>query len=221
MNTGQLVRASFKNLDNNDTVEVAFNPTDYSISKSNNWAESPDTGDNVGRLEFTGGNPIELQMSLFFDTSITGENVQEKYTGKLWTLALVNPDKKDPTTGRSRPPACEFRWGGTWSFEAVVTSINEKLTMFLADGTPIRSTVNLTLKQAKDPGQFPFQNPTSGGVPGHRTHVVQQRETLDWIAASEYGAAKHWRYIASVNGLDNPMDLRPGMILQLPPLAGE
>ncbi len=202
-------------------IPLRFNPTEYQISKTNNWSESPDTGDNVGRLEFTGGNPIELTMSLFFDTSLTGANVQEQYTGKLWALAMVNTANQDPNTERSKPPKCEFRWGGTWSFEAVVTSITEKLTMFLADGTPIRSTVSLTLKQSRDPGQFPFQNPTSGGVPGHRTHIVQQRETLDWIAAKEYGAPKHWRYIANVNRLDNPKDLRPGMVLQLPPLGRE
>ena len=98
MNTGQLVKASFKNLDNNETVEVAFNPTEYQISKTNNWAESPDTGDNVGRLEFTGGNPIELSMTLFFDTTVSGENVQDKYTSKLWSLAQASTPPCSTTT---------------------------------------------------------------------------------------------------------------------------
>jgi nucleoid-associated protein YgaU len=50
---------------------------------------------------------------------------------------------------------------------------------------------------------------------------VRQAETIDWIAASEYGEARHWRHIAHANGLDNPMQLPPGMILQLPPLTEE
>jgi nucleoid-associated protein YgaU len=152
---------------------------------------------------------------------MTGKNVQDEHTKKLWALTMVNQAKKDPKTKKSRPPRCEFHWGGGWSFEAIVTTISEQLTMFLPDGTPIRSQVDITLKQAKDPGKFPFQNPTSGGVPGHRTHIVRQAETLDWIAASEYGEARHWRHIAQANGLDNPMQLPPGMILQLPPLTEE
>ncbi|MBK6318986.1 MAG: LysM peptidoglycan-binding domain-containing protein [Dehalococcoidia bacterium] len=92
--------------------------------------------------------------------------------------------------------------------------------MFLGDGTPVRATVNLSLKQAKDPGRFPAQNPTSGGAAGHKRHVVLQRETLDSIAAREYGEARHWRHIAEANGIEDPMRLRPGTVLALPPLAG-
>jgi hypothetical protein len=221
MESGQLTKAWFKNLDNSEEVRVLFNPTEYTINKTNNWKVSPDTGSNIGKIEFTGGNPIELKMKLQFDTSLSGKNVQEEHTKKLWALSMVNTAKKDPKTKKSRPPRCEFHWGGGWSFEAVVTTISEQLTMFLPDGTPIRSQVDITLKQAKDPGKFPFQNPTSGGVPGHRTHVVRESETLDWIASSEYGEARHWRYIAEQNNLDNPMQVTPGTILQLPPLPVE
>ena len=221
MDSGQLVKASITKLDTNETITFEFNPAEYSISKTNNWATSSTVGENVGELEFSGGNPIELTMALIFDTSLSGEDVQGTYTSKLWKLAMVNQDNLDPTTNRGRPPRCEFRWGGNWSFQAVVTSITEKLTLFLPDGTPIRSDINLTLKQAQDEGDFPFQNPTSGGTVGHRSHIVRQRETLDGIAAAEYGQARHWRFIAEVNHIDNPLTLRPGRVLRLPPLPEE
>lgn len=216
--TGQLVKATIKNLDTNETVTCEFNPNQYSFSKSNTWAESETRGTNAPTLDFTSGAPAELTLELFFDTYVTGEDVRAKYTNALWKLAMVNKDKKDPKTGKSRPPLCEFRWGKTWSFKAVVTSISQRFNLFLPDGTPARCTVNLTLKQAEDPGQFPFQNPTSGGTAGHRTRVVQQRDTLDLIAAEEYGEAKHWRAIAEANGIDDPLRLRAGMVLALPPI---
>ncbi len=221
MDSGQLVKASIRNLDTDDKIEFEFNPTEYTISKTNNWATASTVGENVGELEFSGGNPIELTMALVFDTSLTGEDVQGKYTSKLWKLTMVNQSNANATTGRARPPRCEFRWGGNWSFQAVATTINEKLTLFLPDGTPIRSEMNLTLKQAKDEGEFPFQNPTSGGAVGYRSHTVRQRETLDGIAAAEYGEARHWRYIAEANHIDNPLTLRPGRVLRLPPLPEE
>jgi hypothetical protein len=213
-----LVKATIRNLDTNQAVSCLFNPTEYAFSKEVGWAEAPDRGSNIPTLEFVGGKPATLTLSLFFDTNDSGEDVRTKYTNDLWDLALVNEDKLDSKTSKGRPPRCMFEWGNAWSFEAVVTSLTQRFTLFLEDGTPTRATVDITLKQVHDPGKFPAQNPTSGGVAGHRTRVVQQRETLDLIAAEEYGEARHWRHIAEANGIGNPMRLRPGMRLTLPPL---
>ncbi len=213
-----LVKATIRNLDTNKAITCLFNPTEYAFAKEVGWAEAADRGANIPQLEFVGGKPATLTLSLFFDTNDTGEDVRAKYTNDLWDLALVNPDRLDSKTNKGRPPECMFEWGNAWSFKAVVTSMTQRFTMFLEDGTPTRATVDLTLKQAHDPGKFPAQNPTSGGVAGHRTRVVQQRETLDFIAAEEYGEARHWRHIAEANGIDNPLRLRPGTRLALPPL---
>lgn len=213
-----LVKATIRNLDTNKAITCLFNPTEYAFAKEVGWAEAADRGANIPQLEFVGGKPATLTLSLFFDTNDTGEDVRTKYTNDLWDLALVNPDRLDSKTNKGRPPECMFEWGNAWSFKAVVTSMTQKFTMFLEDGTPTRATVDLTLKQAHDPGRFPAQNPTSGGVAGHRTRVVQQRETLDLIAAEEYGEPRHWRHIAEANGIDNPLRLRPGTRLAIPPL---
>jgi hypothetical protein len=213
-----LVKATIRNLDTNKAITCLFNPTEYAFAKEVGWAEAADRGANIPQLEFVGGKPATLTLSLFFDTNDTGEDVRTRYTNDLWDLALVNPDRLDSKTNKGRPPECMFEWGNAWSFKAVVTSMTQKFTMFLEDGTPTRATVDLTLKQAHDPGRFPAQNPTSGGVAGHRTRVVQQRETLDLIAAEEYGEPRYWRHIAEANGINNPLRLRPGTRLALPPL---
>lgn len=218
MLSGELVKATLTNLDTNETVECLFNPTEYTFSKTNNWAQSRTRGANVPKLEFNGGNPTDLKMQLFFDTYESGEDVRRAYTQPLWNLAMVNKDKKDARTKKSKPPQCEFRWGSTWSFKAVVASINQRFTLFLPDGTPVRATVDITLRQVEDEGLFPRQNPTSGGIPGQRTHLVREGETLDWIAQREYGDPAYWRLIAQTNNVDNPFQLQPGTLLQLPPL---
>lgn len=213
-----LVKATIRNLDTDEAVTCLFNPTEYSFSKQVNWAEAQERGANIPNLEFTGGGPATLTLKLLFDTSDTGADVRTEYTNKLWTLSLVNADQLDAKTGKGRPPRCMFEWGSSWSFEAVVTSLTQSFTMFLEDGTPTRANVDLSLKQAKDPGRFPAQNPTSGGTAGIRTHIVEQRETLDLIAFREYGQSSQWRHIALANGIDNPLAIRPGMVLSLPPL---
>ena len=218
MLTGELVKATITNLDTNDSIECMFNPKEYTFTKSNNWSQSKTKGQNVPKLEFNGGNPTDLKVQLFFDTYESGEDVRKKYTNAIWQLAMVNKDKEDPKTKKSQPPKCEFRWGSMWSFKAVLADITQKFTLFLPDGTPVRATLDVTFRQTEDEGSFPKQNPTSGGMPGHRTRIVKAGETLDWIASQEYGEAKHWRYIAEVNRIDNPFQMKPGTVLQLPPL---
>lgn len=218
MLTGELVKATITNLDTEESVEVMFNPTEYSFTKSNNWQVPKKKGANVPPLEFNGGNPTDLKVQLMFDTYESGEDVRKQYTNAIWNLAMVNKQKIDPKTKKGRPPKCEFRWGTMWSFKAVVAQINQKFTLFLPDGTPVRAVLDVTFKQVEDEGLYPRQNPTSGAVPGHRSHTIKEGETLDWIAAQEYGSAVHWRFIAETNAIDNPFQVKPGTVISLPPL---
>ncbi|MEP6870268.1 MAG: peptidoglycan-binding protein [Anaerolineaceae bacterium] len=216
-----LVKAKLKNLDTNQSVSFQFNPTDYSMTKSIGYSDAVATGGNVPRPEFTGGKGVTITLKLFFDTTKTGKDVRTEYTNKLWDLALVAPSAPDSATNKGQPPMCEFQWGAGPAFKAVVTSLTQNFLLFLENGTPVRTTVDISLKQAVDASIFPGQNPTSRGASGHRTHVVEQRETLDLIAAHEYGDAEAWRYIARVNNIDSPLKLRPGTVLALPPLERE
>ena len=212
-----LSKAKIRNTDSNETVEFQFNPTEYQFAKQVGWKEADTGGKNVPKSTFTGGKPITLTLKLFFDTRDTGEDVRKKYTDKLWKLSLVTPGKTDPKTKKGRPPVVEFQWGEVWTFKAV-TSITSNFTLFDVSGTPVRATCDVQLKQVEDPDSYPFQNPTSAGVAGHRVHVVEQGERLDVISAAEYGDSAHWRHIAHANDLNDPLRLRPGRRLNLPPL---
>jgi len=218
MLTGELVKATITNLDTEESVEVMFNPTDYTFSKANNWQPSKKKGANVPPLEFNGGNPTDLKVTLMFDTYETGEDVRDTYTNAIWNMVMVNKSKIDPKTKKGQPPQVEFRWGAMWSFKAVIANITQKFTLFLADGTPVRASLDIVFRQVEDEGLYPRQNPTSGGVPGHRTHTMKEGETLDFLAAKEYGSAAQWRFIAEFNKIDDPSHLKPGTVIALPPL---
>ena len=47
--------------------------------------------------------------------------------------------------------------------------------------------------------------------------TVAEGDRLDWIAYQEYGEASEWRRIAEANHLADPLALRPGMTLAIPP----
>jgi len=53
--------------------DVLFNPTEYSISKSNEWKFEKVTGTAFTAPQFGGGNPRELTFNLLLDASLLGK----------------------------------------------------------------------------------------------------------------------------------------------------
>lgn len=214
---GGLEPAIIINKDTGEIVRCMFNPHEYTLSKQNRWVRGETKGKNVPRLKFSQGGAQTLKLQLFFDTYAEGTDVRI-HTDPLWNMMMVNADKVNPRSNKSEPPAVQFRWGGL-AFDAVITSISQKFTLFLKDGTPVRTTVDITLEQLSDDRDFARQNPTSGSEASPRTHVVQAGERLDLIAYQEYGDAARWRLIAKANGLIHPLRLHPGQRLVIPPLV--
>jgi nucleoid-associated protein YgaU len=200
------------------SVECLFNPKEYTLSRSNSWDIKIVKGTNIAEVTFGGGEPAQLKMQLFFDTFAAGTDVRE-HTQGLWRLMRIDPSTINPTTQKGEPPRVVFAWGECWSFDAVIMSLSQTFTLFLASGIPVRSTVDITLKQVQDEMAFAGTNPTSGGGEPHRVHVVEAGERLDWIAYKEYGDPTMWRLIARENDLVRPHDLRPGRKLIIPAIA--
>lgn len=206
-------------------VDFMFNPTEYSVTKRNTWNHQAKKAGNVPAWEFGGGGPRELQLELFFDTSLPRPGGREqdlrKVTDRLFAFMLIDRGLRGQAVNSQlgRPPRCRLEWGRDtpFHFECYVTDCTVKFMLFTEDGVPIRATATLTLKEVKDPENLARQNPTSGGEPGPRQHVVSEGERLDWIAYQEYGDANEWKRIADENRLYNPLDLHPGMTLRIPP----
>jgi nucleoid-associated protein YgaU len=218
-----LAKAKIINLDAQQRQEIVcmFNPNQYVVSKNNTWTKGSDIGLNVPPLEFSSGEPATLTMDLFFDTYASAQDANNvtdvrQYTDQIWNLMLVDPNLTDNKNNKGRPPMVLFHWGEDWKFAAVITSIRQTFTLFAWNGTPVRATLNVTFQQAKDPGQYPRQNPTSGGVGGERVWTVQQGDTLAWIAYVEYGDATRWRPIAEANRLSSVRRLEEGTLLEIP-----
>jgi hypothetical protein len=215
--TSQFNEASIVNLDTDEPpIKCMFRPKEYTFTKQNSWKSEEVIGENVPKLQFSGGGSTSLQMELFFDTYETGEDVR-KYTDKIWKLMMINPRTRDKGH-KGQPYRCEFRWGETWSFQAVITDLTQKFTLFKSDGTPLRSTMNVSFMQTAEAGKYPGQNPTTVSVSGYKTRKVRQGETIDWIAYDEYGDSALWRFLANTNNLENPLRLEVGQILAIAPL---
>jgi nucleoid-associated protein YgaU len=208
--------ATIINVDTHETITCLFRPKEFSQKKQNSWTPGKNKATNVPALDFGGGQATTLTMSLFFDTFEEGADVRAKYTNSIWNLMAIDPNLKDKVNKKGRPPYVQFQWGKVLSFVAVVTSISQTFTLFLPNGTPVRSTLDVSFQQTKDPNEHPKQNPTSGGVGGERLWTVGEGDTLQWISYSMYGDAAQWRRIADANQLRSVRRLTPGTVLEIP-----
>lgn len=200
-----------------DRIPCLFNPTELSFSRANSWSASQMPGKGVPTLNYAGAQSGSLSLRLFFDTTDDGNPVTT-YTERLLALMEVDPSLPgtNENTNNARPPWVQFHWGSMHSFKAVVSSASVSYTYFSSQGTPLRATVDLTLTQYEDGKTFGPQNPTSGTPHPHRVHRVQPGETLDRIAAAHYGTPANWRAIADLNGIEDPLVLKPGLLLAIP-----
>lgn len=203
--------------EDNTRIPCLFNPAQLALSQSNGWAADTMPGKGVPTLRYTGATSGQLRLELFFDTTDTGTAVTE-HTAKL--VALMDVDEhlpgSNPETNNARPPWVVFHWGDFHSFKAVVSSLELTFEYFSATGVPLRARATLTLTQYQQDMAFGPQNPTSGTPRPHRVHRVQPGETLDRISARHLGDPTKWRAIAAANGIEDPLDLRPGSLLAIP-----
>jgi nucleoid-associated protein YgaU len=197
-------------------ITCHFNPDSFDIAKTISWTPTTTIGGNVSALQFSGGQAHELgPVEFVFDTTDTGQDVREQYKVLTDDLAQIDPDTINQKTGKGHPPKCKFHWGSFLSFTAVITKLDQTFTMFKADGTPLRAKVKVTFLEV--PESLQPQNPTSRSQ-ARKVWVVQEGQTLDWIAHQEYGDSAYWRHIAETNDLANPRELYPGQRLRLVPL---
>jgi hypothetical protein len=120
---------------------------------------------------------------------------------------------------RTDLPDLTFQWGPPllgFMYDVKMSSVSATYTRFHSSGIPIRAEVTLSMQvQPSLLGQMPT-NPTSGGLPGRSTHLMREGESLHSVAQQRYGKPGAWRRIAEINGITDPMRVRPGTTIFLP-----
>ena len=116
----------------NAGIAVQFNPATYSNIWNVTWNE-------VGQsLQWNRTTLGDLVLTLNYDSYEAGTDVREKTEQFKKRL-----DPGESTTGQA--VGCLFQWGKT-TYKGVVASLKEDFSLFLADGTPVRSVITLTLR---------------------------------------------------------------------------
>lgn len=148
------------------TVQAQFNPKEVQLDRQVPWGEHNvrdnrpvrwrgDT--NEHDAEYTGAPGRTLTLELLFDhyeledTPAKPRSV-EPILDALDEMACVTDPSGDDDD--RRPHHCVVTWGagsgmqGLRPFRCVIESISSKLTMFDRDGTPVRATATVKLREA-------------------------------------------------------------------------
>ncbi|HEY9206924.1 MAG TPA: LysM peptidoglycan-binding domain-containing protein [Candidatus Methanoperedens sp.] len=207
-------KAYLERKDNGDLIPFVFNPKEFSVEKSNQFAEVNIPGLSSPILQFVRGNARTITMDLFFDTYEEGIDVRV-YTDRItgWE-AGEEKGLMDIDSDLHAPPVCAFRWGD-FRFQCIIERVSKRFTMFLPNGKPVRATLNVTLKEYTD-AEEQIRRISAQSADITKRWTVIHGDSLWSIAAREYGDPKDWRLIAEENGIDNPRLLKPGQVLIIP-----
>lgn len=201
-----------------DSIDVQFNPTEYTRTKGAQIAEIGIPGIDSPILQFIRGQNEKLTLELFFDTTLAGMGEGgtdvRTLTDRVYQLVKIQPKTH-------APPRVRVTWDEDLSFRAIVESVQQKFTLFNPLGVPLRATLSVTFREYVTlDEQLAEMKLESSDHTKRRT--VRRGDTLALLAHQEYHDAGAWRAIAdhpqNQRVLDNPRRLRPGTVLVIPPL---
>lgn len=202
-----------------EVITVLFNPTEYTLDRSNSYKPTPVPGLGAPLLQFVNGESDQLSMDLFLDdyTDPRGPtSLQQKETDPLGKRLRDITELLEIDSKLHAPPPVRFDWA-SMKFTAVIEKIGRKVTMFHSDGEPARVTLSVTFKEYRTLRQL-IEHPRRESADKTKRRVVVGRESLWLIASREYRDADEWVRIAEANDLDDPRQISAGDWLELPPI---
>ena len=195
-------------------MRVQFNPGEYSLEKAAQIAEIAIPGIDSPILQFVRGQNERLTLELFFDTSRSG--MDESATDvRTLTNSFYQLVKQQPKT--HAPPRIRFTWGQGLAFKAIVESVRQQFTLFNPAGIPLRATLNVTFREYRTLSEQVADLQSSDHT---KTRAIRRGDTLNRIAAEEYGDPARWRLLADANPelTQRVRRLVPGGLLVIPPI---
>ena len=202
-----------------EEIEFLYNPATVKWSVKAKWDSASDSGSDSSTKTFAGSEGRKVTLSnIWFDTFESRKNVRLEYVDRL--ERLIQRDNE----GDHSPPYVLFVWGAflpeaddynTPTFK--VESVDVEYKMFLPNGTPVRAVCSVSLTEATPKEKQQTMRPNQS--PDHaKTMTFRRGDTLQNVAFRAYDNPREWRRIAEANGIDDPLNIKPGVNLLIPPI---
>ena len=195
-------------------VTVQFNPDTLKVAFANQVVE-PEGGDQSGGnkgKQFVGAGTTKLTLTLWFDvTAMTQNPVDDvrRLTKEVIYFMIPQPTAKDPK--QFIPPAVRFSWG-SFLFDGIIDGLEESLEFFSPEGRPLRASIGLSLSQKNILAvQFGKVPETKGDKP---LSPAKSGDSIQSMAGDK-GKNGGWQGIAAANGIEDPLRLKPGQLIDL------
>ncbi|MBR6834217.1 MAG: hypothetical protein IKM81_12670 [Fibrobacter sp.] len=195
---------------------VMLNPEDFSVETKTFYDDGKTSGKHKF-LKFKSRSTPRINIpKLIFD--VTGAIPKNEWPKDCTTIAQMIKKLKavvyDLDGESHQPPIVKIKWG-IFSYPVRIEKFNIKYTLFDLKGTPLRAEVSLDIKffyQAEGT-QEEKKSPDL-------THLVEVKagDTLPLMCARVYNNSSYYLQIAKINGLTNFRNLKPGTMLEFPPI---
>ncbi len=141
-------------------IEFMFNPSELDFTRRIIW--DYDLGNRgttlLPKVNFSGVEPYSFTLqNLLFDTYEKKTSVLKDYINNIKKGATAC------TNAHARPPVYILTWHDSY-FHCVMTSLNYRLTLFLANGTPVKAIVNIGLQEVDPENISGGKPPTTGAI---------------------------------------------------------
>lgn len=199
-----------------NTVEVMFNPQQYSQNYENNFSEAQ--GLNTASSEPAYVNTASEDLSLEFvidgtnvypETTKSGITVKERVEQFIKLTAKMDGDIH-------QPPFLKIEWGDL-IFDCRLRSVNIVYSLFSGDGKALRAKLNTVfISDISYEKQNHIVKKSSPDLSHNR--VVVGGDSLPIMAHKIYGDPALYLRLAKINNLDNFRAIKPGTDIKFLPL---
>jgi len=206
--------ADFGAAGSGDTLTVDFNPTEYTIAKSNSYAEAAIPGLDHPVIQYSRGESQTLSLELLLDTLAYGDqqDIRKSHLAILERFLAVDGDLH-------APPPIRIAWASL-VFTGVLTEMSKRFVLFLASGRPVRARVTLSFKEYV-PVEIQVRATKRSSPDKRKLHVFCDGDSLPRLAWEAYGDVRYWKLIADASRIDDPLKIAAGTLLKIPALLAE
>lgn len=192
-----------------------INPEGYDISYGIDYSKESVLGQPDQELKFRSVQTKKITLKPFV-LDATGAVVENKISSISSAISSLRKVAFDYVGSEHETPVVKLTWG-TLLFYARIESMKIAYTLFKSDGTPLRAKVDLSFSVYKT--QKEIQKEANRQSPD-LTHLVEVRQgdSLPLLCHKIYKDSSYYLDIARLNHLTNFRSLKPGSVLQFPPL---
>jgi hypothetical protein len=200
--------------------EVQFNPESLKVTFAN-AIEPPKGGDQssgAGGQQFVGAGSTKLALQLWFDVTAMEKNPVDDVRRVTKNVIYFMTPQKASDPKKKVPPGVRFQFG-TFIFDGIVEALEETIDFFSPEGKALRSAITLTFTKQEILEKGPEGESNVASRPGIKPLAsAKQGDSVQNMAGKN--GKDDWQSIAAGNGIEDPLRMSPGALVDLDASAG-